>query len=163
MNRTGTKHHMDGLLALLLFGVFAACVLSVLLTGAQVYSRLNQRDQAAYNQRTGLQYLATKVRQAGQGGLVRVEDFGGEEALVIAEEAEGELYLTRIYCHQGWLWELFSAGEDEFLPGDGEKLLAARDLKLELEDGLLRAELTDGAGQTVAITLALRGGEGGQP
>ena len=28
------KHHIDGLVALLLFGVFAACVLVVLLTGA---------------------------------------------------------------------------------------------------------------------------------
>ena len=163
MNRTETKHHMDGLLALLLFGVFAVSILSVLLTGAQVYGRLTQRDQNAYNQRTGIQYLATKVRQAGQGGLVRVEDFGGEEALVIAEEAEGQTYLTRIYCHDGWLWELFTAEEDGFLPEDGEKLLAARDLTLELEDGVLRAELTDSAGRTTAITLALRGGEGGQP
>ena len=47
MNRTGTKHHMDGLLALLLFGVFAVSILSVLLTGAQVYGRLTQRDQDA--------------------------------------------------------------------------------------------------------------------
>ena len=163
MNRTGTKHHMDGLLALLLFGVFAVSILSVLLTGAQVYGRLTQRDQDAYNQRTGLQYLATKVRQAQLGSQVRVEDFGGEEALVIAEELDGQTYLTRIYCHEGWLWELFTADGEGFLPEDGEKLLAARDLALELEDGLLRAELTDSAGRTVALTLALRGGEEGQP
>ena len=163
MNRTGSKHHIDGLLALLLFGVFAACVLSVLLTGAQVYGRLTQRDQNAYNQRTGLQYLATQVRQAGRGELVRVEDFGGTEALVIAEEAEGQTYLTRVYCYDGWLWELFTAEGDGFQPQDGEKLLAARNLTLELENGVLRAQLTDSAGQTTAITLALRGGEGEQP
>lgn len=161
MNRTGTKHHMDGLLALLLFGVFAVSILSVLLTGARVYSRLTLRDQSAYNQRTGLQYLATKVRQAQRGDLVWVEDFGGEEALVISEEWEGQTYLTRIYCHEGWLRELFTADGEGFLPEDGEKLLTARDLTFALEDGLLRAELTDSAGRTTALVLMLRG-EGGQ-
>ena len=29
MKRQGTKHHMDGLLMLLLFGVFAVCVLNL--------------------------------------------------------------------------------------------------------------------------------------
>ena len=160
MNKRGIKHHMDGLLVLLLLGVFAACILSVLLTGAQVYSRLTQRDQAAYNRRTCVQYLATKVRQAERGGLVSVSDFGDTQALVLAEEIDGAAYLTRIYCYEGWLWELFSADEAGFAPEDGEKLLPARDLELTLADGLLTAVFTDSQGQALTLTLALRGGEG---
>lgn len=38
------KHQMDGLLVLVLFSVFAGCVLSVLLTGAGAYRRLAERD-----------------------------------------------------------------------------------------------------------------------
>lgn len=163
MTKTGRKHHIDGLLALLLFGVFAASILSVLLTGAQVYQRLTRRDQSAYDQRTCVQYLATKVRQAAVGGRVTVEPFGGVDALVIREEIGGEDYLTRIYCYEGWLWELFTAEGDGFLPEDGEKLLSAQDLTLELSGGLLRAQLTDSGGQTLSLTLALRGGEGGAP
>ena len=163
MNGTESKHHMDGLLVLLLFGVFAACVLSVLLTGAQVYSRLSQRDQNAYNQRTGIQYLATKVHQAARGDLVQVENFGGVQALVIAEEGESQTYFTRIYCYDGWLWELFTAEEEGFLPQDGEKILAVQDLSLMLEDGALQVRLTDSAGQTVPLTLFLRGREEERP
>ena len=37
---------MGGLLVLLLLGVFAVCVLSVLLTGAEGYRRLTERDLA---------------------------------------------------------------------------------------------------------------------
>ena len=48
------KHHFGGLSALLLLGVFAVCVLVVLLTGAEAYQRLNQRDRAAYDTRTPL-------------------------------------------------------------------------------------------------------------
>ena len=160
MNKRGIKHHMDGLLVLLLFGVFAACVLSVLLTGAQVYSRLTQRDQAAYDRRTCIQYLATKVRQAEQGDQVSVSDFGGAQALVLGEEIDGAAYLTRVYCYGGWLRELFSADEAGFAPEDVEKLLPARELELSLADGLLTAVLTDSRGQTLSLTLALRGGEG---
>ena len=46
MKRQGTKRHMDGLLMLLLFGVFAVCVLIVLLTGARAYRGLTDRDRA---------------------------------------------------------------------------------------------------------------------
>ena len=55
------RHRMDGLLALLLFALFAACVLAVLLTGARAYRRLTLRDQASYNTRTCVQYVATPV------------------------------------------------------------------------------------------------------
>lgn len=61
MREKRVKHHIDGLVALLLFGVFAACVLVVLLTGADAYRRLTERDQAAYERRTGVQYIATRV------------------------------------------------------------------------------------------------------
>ena len=47
MKQNTTKHHMDGLLVLLLFGVFAVCILSVLLTGARVNRALAARDSAS--------------------------------------------------------------------------------------------------------------------
>ena len=103
MRKTGTKHYLDGLLSLLLFGIFAASILSVLLTGAGVYSRLTQRDQNAYDRRTSVQYLATKVRQASSGAQVSVGTFGEGDALLLSEEIDGEPYLTRIYCCDGWL------------------------------------------------------------
>lgn len=58
------KVHLDGVLAVLLLGVFAACVLAVLLAGADGYQRLTQRDQEAYAQRTAR-------RSIWQPGFVR--------------------------------------------------------------------------------------------
>lgn len=162
MRKTGTKHHLDGLLALLLFGVFAASILSVLLTGAGVYSRLTQRDQNAYDRRTSVQYLATKVRQTSSGDQVSVGTFGEGDALLLSEEIDGEPYLTRIYCYDGWLRELFAAAEDPFAPEDGEKVLPAQALTLHMESNLLQVELTDSSGQTISLTLSLRGGEEAQ-
>ena len=144
----------------MLFGVFAACILSVLLTGAGVYQRLTQRDRQAYDQRTCAQYLAAKVRQAPGPQSVSLSSFGDGDALVITEEIAGELYTTRIYCWDGWLWELFAFAEGDFAPQDGEKVLQAQSLSLTLEDGLLSALLVDGNGQACALSLSVRGGEG---
>ena len=154
------QHHIDSLLALVLFGVFAACILSVLLTGAGVYQRLTQRDRQAYDQRTCAQYLAAKVRQAPGPQSVSLSSFGDGDALVITEEIAGELYTTRIYCWDGWLWELFAFAEGDFAPQDGEKVLQAQSLSLTLEDGLLSALLVDGNEQACALSLSVRGGEG---
>ena len=44
MRQRTIQHHIDGLASLLLFGVFAACVLMVLLTGADYATWLYCRD-----------------------------------------------------------------------------------------------------------------------
>ena len=92
MKRQGTRHQVDSLLMLLLFGVFAVCVLSVLLTGARAYRGLTQRDQAAFDRRSCVQYIATRVRQADIEGGVAVEPFG--EATALALTSQG--FTTRV-------------------------------------------------------------------
>jgi len=179
--RNARQHHIDGLFALLVFALFAACILLVLLTGADLYRGLVARDDAAYSCRTGAGYLASRVRQAPDGGAVSVRPFGDGDALVIAEEIGGSRYETLIYCHEGWLCELFAAAEDAASPAAGERVLPARVLSLRLEEGLLTVRLEgvsegtfhgddggavdqkqpeDGAKQPVQLVLSLRG-EGG--
>ena len=160
MKQNTTKHHMDGLLVLLLFGVFAVCILSVLLTGARVNRALAARDSAAYDLRTASQYLSTKVRQSAGADALRVEPFGDTTALVLEEYYDGDCYLTRIYCHDGYLRELFSAEDDEMTPSDGEPVLPAQALDLRLEEGLLRTTLNTGDGAPITLLLHPRGGEG---
>lgn len=159
MSLKTNKLHISSLLALVLFGVFAACILSVLLTGADAYRRLTLRDQVTYDRRTCAQYLATKVRQSGLPGGVSVDTFGDGDALVLSEEIGGETYLTRIYCHDGWLMELFTSAYGEFEPRDGEKVLQAQALSLRLADGLLSVCVTGGDGAQIQLSLALRAGE----
>lgn len=160
MKRQGTKHHMDGLLMLLLFGVFAVCVLIVLLTGARAYRGLTDRDRAAYDRRTCVQYIATKVRQGDLTGGVAVEPFGDAAALCL-KDPEG--FITRLYCFDGWLMELYTFADGALEPQDGERIMPLAGLELTLEDGLLTAELQAGEGVTDTLRLSLRSEEGGRP
>lgn len=155
--RQNAKRHMDGLVALVLFGVFAACVLMVLLTGAQAYQRLTDRDQASYERTTCAQYLAARVRQADRLGRVSVEEFGGVSALCLAEEGG---YLTRVYCYDGYLMELYTSAGTNLAPEDGERLMETAGLDLSLEGGLLEMTITGPEGTEDQLCLSLRCGEG---
>lgn len=157
MKKRTIQHHMDALAALLLFGVFAVCVLSVLLTGARAYRRLTQRDQTAYERRICTQYIATRVRQADSAGRVTVEDFDGVPALTLVDDAG---YVTRVYCYDGYLMELYTAADAGLTPEAGERLLEAGNLALSLEDGLLEVIVTSPEGIEDTLYLSLRSGEG---
>ena len=162
------KPNMGGLLALLLLGVFAVCILSVLLMGADAYQRIVQRDSASYDRRTAAQYIATRVRQADAAGGVSVRAFEGRDALVLWEEADGVLYRTMVYYHDGYLRELFVAedsvfGEDGYAvsPDDGEKILEARQLQVlrdEPVENMLRVVITAADDQRQELWLMLRSG-----
>lgn len=157
MKRTRIHYHLDGLIALLLFGVFAVCVLAVLLTGASAYQRLTQRDMAAYDSRVCIQYIAARVRQADRDNGVSVEPFGGRYALILTEEGG---YATYVYWHEGYLMELYTSVDGDLAPEDGEKLMASGGLELSLEDGLLTVDITQGTGEQDTLCLSLRSGEG---
>ncbi|MCQ2566116.1 MAG: DUF4860 domain-containing protein [Clostridia bacterium] len=157
--KNNSKNSISGLATLLMFGVFAVCIMSVLLTGAGAYKRLTQRDQASFSARTCSQYIVTKVRQAGSPDAVSVESFDGYDCLVFAEDIDGWTYVTRVYCCDGWLCELFTAEDGGFLPEDGEKVVEAEDLKVYSENGLINVSVTDREGYESSFCLNVRGME----
>lgn len=150
---------LTGLMALLTFAVFALCVLLVLLSGADVYQRLAEDGERLYDCRTAAQYITTRIRQADTAGAVAVEDFEGETALVLRETVEGRTYLTRIYCCEGYLRELFTGEAGAFSPEDGEKLLEAADFAVSRDGQQITAQITLPDGSTRNLTLLLRSEE----
>lgn len=162
MKKTGTQQNMSSVAVLVLFAVFAVCILTLLLTGAEVYGRLTRRDDASYTARTAVRYLSTRVRQSGVES-VTVEEFDGVTALVFYETYGSTRCVTRVYCHDGWLRELFSAADSSLAPSDGEKLLSLSDLEAALRDGILSVRLTHADGTAQTLTFTLRTGREGPP
>ena len=151
--RTAKQFHISGLAALLMLAVFAISILSVLLTGAKVYAGLTQDGGLRHAHRTAEQYLATRLRQSGGA---YTEDFGGVTALVFPEEIGGTAYITRVYCHDGWLRELFTAENGDFSPADGEKLLEMETLSVIIEDDLITLGFTLPTGDTGQVLYSIR-------
>lgn len=160
MNERSGKRSISGLAALILLGVFAAGILTVLLTGARAYKGLTERDAVSYDSRTCVQYLANKVRQAPAPGAVVLSDFGEGDSLLIREQIGGNEYWTQVYCHNGWMMELFTTADAGLAPEDGEKILPVQSLAMERSGDLLRLEIVDQNGTENSVLLTLRGGEG---
>lgn len=141
------------LLALTVFAVFAVCVLTVLLYGADVYQKLVQRGEENFRLRTATQYVSTRVRQADE---ITVEDFEGCRALATYEKIDGAVYVTRVYCYDGFLRELFCAENAALSPEDGEKIIPAETMKICVENGLLTATID---GKQVILQLRSEKGD----
>lgn len=159
MRKNLKTHSLSSLAALLTFALFAIGILTVLLSGAKAYHRLTQRNRIDYDRRTCVQYIATKLRQAPSPDAVSLTSFGDGDALAISQQIEGTEFSTRIYCHNGWLMELFALTDGGFAPEDGEKILPLESLSFSRSGSLLSVTLTGTAGEAQHLTLSLRGGD----
>jgi len=172
MNKQSNKSSITSLAPLLLFVIFTTCILVVLLSGADVYQKFSKRDQVSYQQRTIAQYLTTRIRQSDTAGMICVGDFqnGPEEliqsnvsysgnTLFLREELGGRIFYTRIYCHEGYLRELFAESGLQFSPSAGEKILEINALTFTIQDDLLYIAITYSDTTTETLVLYLRNGE----
>jgi len=123
------KKQREGLLGLILITVFALCLLMTVLLAARFYQNIHTVQEEQFSGRTILSYLSTRVHQAESHGSVEVGDIGGCEALILRENDTE--YVTYIYCHDGWVKELYCSALDHFGPEAGENLLRARSLTFD--------------------------------
>ena len=154
------KSNLGFLLALLVFAVFMVSILLVLLTGADVLHSITRRDQKSYEQRTAAQYVATRVHQADQAGGISVRNAETGDILVLAEEIDGFLYETSIYCYDGYLRELYCAGGYDPGAEFGEKILPAERFCVTDCGEYLELEILFADGETWPMTLHLRSERG---
>lgn len=150
--RKNDHRNMTSLLALAVFGIFALCVAAVLLTGAGAYKKLTDRGTDSYEHRVAVRYLTTRFHQAPN---VRIEDFSGLQAMTVREEIGGRVYVTRVYCYDGYIRELFAAESAAVSPNDGEMLLAAEGLTFSVDGELMTVEITHPDGDKQQLFLWL--------
>ena len=147
---------------LLVFAVLTVCVLAVLLSGADIYQKANRRDQRAYDHRTIAQYISTRVRQSDVTTACFIGDFDATEpqqqgSTFFYLEGDGdERVCTRIYCYDGYLYELYAVTDEEFFPEDGEPILPLKDLQFSFANDMLCAQLEYDDGTREALFFTLR-------
>jgi len=176
MKEQNKRSNLTSLAPLLLFVIFTICILAVLLTGTDIYKKISQRDQNSFQRRTTVQYLTTRLRQSDAEKMVFVGDFhtgsAGDadhtvadhdahdaavsgDTLFLCEELNGRTFFTRIYCHEGYLCELFSEADLEISKKFGEPILALNALQFTLQGNVLTIEIehTDTTTETLILNL----------
>ena len=151
------NHSIDVVFVLVLFCTFAISVLMVLMVGASSYNDVTDSMTANYEDRTGVGYIAEKVRHYDADGGVDVGSFDGQNALILNENIDGEQYATYIYCYDGFIRELFTEAGNDLPPEAGEEIIQAEDFQAEkLTDGLIRVTCTMKDGSQPYIVLQPR-------
>ena len=148
---------MQNVFVLLLLALFACLSTFLVLMGAQVYRGTVER--ADRNNDTRI--IAAVVRSAiwaQDGGTVRVEDHNGIPALAVEDNFDGEIYIKRLFCYDGYLQESYTSAEREFDPESGESLCGLESFRPELEGGLLTIQMTEPDGNESEIRVRLRAG-----
>lgn len=161
MNREKKQMGFSAGLVLLTLCVFVVLIMLVVLSGASSYKRLVERSDSVYDWRTASQYLSTKVQQSDQAGAVWVDQFDADtelDTLFLEEETDGQRYITRIYCYDGYLYELYADAAAQLAPGDGMKITPLEALSFTKDGGLITAEISCVDGREIQQVFGLRAG-----
>lgn len=145
----------SGLSIFLCVAIFALMALLTVVLGAGVYRAVVERAQFNHEARTAIAYVTGKLRaHTGEIRLEQTDD--GEDLLVLCEEIGGRDYETRIYAHEGGLYEVFAAAELEFAPAAGQRIAEIEALALTVEENLVGIAVTVD-GEEYASSVALKG------
>ena len=139
------KSRIDTVFVLVIFCVFAFCVLLVIMLSASAYTNMNEISRGQ-NERILLSYIRTKIRNADIAGAVSVGEFHGISTLLLEENIGGRKFVTKIFMYEGAVRELFfenffardgNFSEDipAFEPQDGVAIIRAEELKFSAREG----------------------------
>lgn len=158
-NEVRGSRTMATLFTLLLFLVFVLCALFTVLTGGKVYENISTRMEETYTGSVALQYIANKVRQGDTAGAVGVREIEGTRVLELAQEIDGDQYVTWIYELDGSIRELFTGADSGLSLKDGLVILECDGLALEQQGRLLTVETTGPGGGRLQLSLRSVGGQ----
>lgn len=169
MKKVEIKHNIGGVFVLLLFAVFAGSILLVLLFGASAYEKIVSSGQAAYDERTGVQYIAAKIRHNDEADSVYAGSFSSKEdpkadeinTLYLKLQTEEEEYYTKIYYYDGYIREILCTEDGGLSPEDGNEILAAKGLQLTKQGNLVYIKVDNEDGTQSSICLSVRSSQEG--
>lgn len=144
---------------LALFCIFIIGSLTLMNVGVHVYKNIVENNAENFRLRASLSYVATKVRQFDTADTVFVQEEEGVPMLVFQEELEGSIYLTKIYCHDGKMMELFQEEGLEHDLKDGFEMMELDELWIEQQGNKILLTAMDD-GKKESLTLSLRSDTG---
>ena len=154
MKKPIRNRRIDTIFVLIIFSVFALSVLMVLTFGASIYKNISNIARDGQNERTVLSYVRSKIKNYDGMDRIVAGDFHGLSALYVYEELGHTLYNTIVYQYDGWLYEIFTEADFEFMPEDGIKITKVNDLSFKpLKDGLIQVTTGD-----LNLLISPRGG-----
>ncbi|MBQ7944133.1 MAG: DUF4860 domain-containing protein [Lachnospiraceae bacterium] len=129
--RSNKQHTIDIIFMLSLFCVFALCSVALIIFGANIYQNTVNKTNQNYLERTSVAYLTEKLRQTDIAQSVSIIHSDGIDMLSIESEIEGQLYSTRLYEFEGYLYECSSRSDIVLSPDAGQAIFKIEQLNFQ--------------------------------
>ncbi len=139
-----------------LIALFAISALVLLSAGMQVYKNVVMASNENFELRTSLSYVATRIRQFDETGMVDVVNMDGMNTLVLSENFEGDIYNTLIYYKNGYLCELTQADGYEPDFEFGFETIEIDDFTIGKEGNFIVLSAANASGDRETLKLTLR-------
>lgn len=158
-----TPRMVQNVFVLLLLAMFALSGTFLVLLGTQVYrDTVNSADERN-NDRIMNAVIRNNIWAADGKNRIVVEKPEGTDLTclcIVDDFGEGEVYLKRLFCTNGYLCESYSSGERTFDASMGETICAMDSFEPKLEGSLLTISLRDAEDRETTMRIALHtGGE----
>ena len=145
----------------LMFTVFLMCLFSlgalgVVLLGGDIYKNIVEKSNESFETRTAVSYVATKIRQGDERGMVEFKELDGVSAIVIASEIDGNRFEQWIYHSDGKIREITILEGVEFGIEDGFEIMEIKSLEFGLENGFIRLAAETEKGSESSLLVKLR-------
>ncbi len=132
--------------SMLLFVLFAVCMLMAVAVAADTYGRIKTGYQQSFGTAASIKYISNKLRAAENVTLLE----GGSAAAI---ESGGTVSV--IYCGDGGLYEKNTVPGGDISADGGELISSASSLDITEHDGLY--EITVGSGTSSSVILVRKG------
>ncbi len=151
------EHHVDLLFILLVFSLFTATVLAVILLGIKIYRNTLSSMDNNYTTRISYSYIAEKIRQNDVAGSITCGSVDGTDALVMTTLVGEKEYATYIYAYDGYIKELLISTENDPDLESGTNIIKGEDISFSfLNATLLEITYTGEEGTTDTFYLSTR-------
>ena len=138
----GTSRVLGTAASLLLFLVFAVCMIVIIGAGAGIYSRINTGYEMTYGSSAAIKYVSNKIRASDSCQLL---DSGNGIVL------ENGSILTVIYKGSGGIYEKSASADSGITPEGGELVVETNGFSVSGREGLYEITVTCGSDTTSAF------------
>lgn len=132
--------------SMLLFLLFAGCMLMIVAAAAGTYSRISNNFDKTFGTTASLRYVSNKIKSSESAEIIE----NGSGLLLRSGEA-----LNVIYFKDGGLYEKTVTSEEDVYPGGGDKIFELSELNVSESGGTFK--ITTALGKDRSRTYVRRG------
>lgn len=149
-----TRHSIDAVFSVLLFGLFALMLLLLILFSAEAYRVSVNGLEENQNLHTAMTYVTTKIRQHDGENDIYPGTIENMSALCLNDIIDHEIYTTYIYYDGTNLKELFTMPEASVSATLGTTIAELNDFQVQWTDsGFLKLYMEDTDGKSGELLL----------